>query len=98
MAESLVFRHLRGGSGSLNPTARLLISELAEITTARYLFGLIGSVLLPLVFLVQHPAPAFPMLGVTAGITAFTVLGELAERHLFFVAVVPARMPGGFDS
>jgi len=29
---------------------------------------------------------------------AFTLLGEWLERHLFFIAVVPDRMPGGFDA
>jgi len=47
---------------------------------------------------IQRPAPAFPTLGITGGIMAFTLLGELLERHLFFVAIVPTRMPGSFDA
>jgi hypothetical protein len=62
------------------------------------LFGLVGSVLLPLAFLAQRPAPGPATLGVTGGIMLFTGLGELLERYLFFVAVVPTRMPGGFGS
>jgi Fe-S-cluster-containing dehydrogenase component/DMSO reductase anchor subunit len=87
----------RGAARSLKQTAHLLKVDLIEITTSRLLLGLIGTTILPLAFLIQRPAPAFPTLGVTVGIMAFTLLGELLERHLFFVAVVPARMPGGID-
>ena len=88
----------RGIPNTLRQTARLMKGELVEITTARFLLGLVGTMILPLAFLVQKPAPAFPTLGVTAGIMAFTLLGEWLERHLFFIAVVPDRMPGGFDA
>jgi Fe-S-cluster-containing dehydrogenase component/DMSO reductase anchor subunit len=97
--EALVFRHLRQpGLFSLEQTARLMSGELVEITTARFLLGLVGGVLLPLAFLVQRPSPGPATLGVTAGVMLFTALGELLERHLFFVAVAPTGMPGGFDS
>jgi len=97
--EALIFRHLREHDlSSLKQTALLMSGELVEITTARFLFGLVGSVLLPLAFLAQRPAPGPATLGVTAGIMLFTGLGELLERYLFFVAVVPTRMPGGFGS
>jgi Fe-S-cluster-containing dehydrogenase component/DMSO reductase anchor subunit len=91
--------HLRrSATVSLQRSARLLEGELAEMVTARFLFGLIGGMLLPVAFLVQRPAPGLATLGVTIGIIAFTLLGELLERHLFFAAVVPDRMPGGFDT
>ncbi len=97
--EALVFRHLREpGQSSLKQTARLMSGELAEITTARFLLGLVGGVLLPLAFLVQRPSPGPATLGVTAGVMLFTALGELLERHLFFVSVVPTGMPGGIES
>jgi formate dehydrogenase iron-sulfur subunit len=97
--ETLVFRHLRHRELTcLKQTALLMRGELAEMTTARFLLGVFGGVLLPLGFLCQRPAPGLATLGVTAGIMLFTLLGELLERHLFFIAVVPARMPGGFDT
>jgi Fe-S-cluster-containing dehydrogenase component/DMSO reductase anchor subunit len=96
--EAVFFRHLGSGELCLKQTALLMVQELAEITTARFLVGVIGGVLLPIGFLVQRPAPGFATLGVTAGIMVFTLLGELLERHLFFTAIVPNRMPGGFDA
>jgi Fe-S-cluster-containing dehydrogenase component/DMSO reductase anchor subunit len=96
--EAMFFRHLRFGERSLRQTARLMIGELAEISTARFLVGMIGGVLLPIGFLIQRPAPGIATLGVTTGVMAFTLLGELLERHLFFTAVVPPRMPGGFEA
>jgi Fe-S-cluster-containing dehydrogenase component/DMSO reductase anchor subunit len=96
--ETMLFRHLASDTSRLKQTARLMVGELAEITTARFLLGVIGGVLLPIGFLIQRPAPGFAILGVTAGIMVFTLLGELLERHLFFTAVVPDRMPGGFDA
>jgi Fe-S-cluster-containing dehydrogenase component/DMSO reductase anchor subunit len=97
-AEAAVFRHLRQTrtpATAIKRTAMLLIGELAEITTARFLLGGIGGVLLPLAFLVQQPAPGFATLGVTVWILLFTISGELIERYLFFVAVVASKMPGG---
>jgi hypothetical protein len=98
-AEACVFLPLRSPESSpLKRTAQLMTGELAEITTARFLFGVIGEVVLPLAFLVRQPAPGFATLGVTLWIMVFALLGELLERHLFFVAIVPARMPGGIGS
>jgi formate dehydrogenase iron-sulfur subunit len=97
--EAMFYRHLRSQElTGLKQSALLMIGELAEITTARFLLGAIGAVLLPIGFLIQRPAPGIATLGVTTGIMAFTLLGELLERHLFFTAVVSTRMPGGFDA
>ena len=90
-------RHLGSDELCLKQTAHLMVGQLAETTTARFLLGIIGGVLLPIGFLTQRPAPGLATLGVTAGVMVFTLLGELLERHLFFAAVVPDRMPGGFD-
>src|SRR5262249_1125326 len=95
--EAVVFRHGRSAS-SLQQTALLLIGELAEITTARFILGIIGGVLLPLVFIMQRPAPGFATLGVTVWVLVFLALGELMERYLFFTAAAPARMPGGIEA
>ena len=96
--EASIFRHLRvGKSFAVKQTALLMSKDLAEITTARFLLGATGGVLLPLAFLVRQPAPGLATLGVTVGVMAFTLLGEVLERYLFFSAVVPERMPGGVD-
>lgn len=89
---------LNGHTSERKGTARLLTGELSELATARVLFGLIGGVVLPLVFLVRAPSPGFATLGVTAWIILFTALGEFLERFLFFVAIVPPRMPGGIGA
>jgi formate dehydrogenase iron-sulfur subunit len=97
--EVWIFRHLqRGTSPSLQQTARLLAGEFAEITTARFLLGLIGGVILPLAFIIQQPAPGIATLGVTLWILAFILGGEFLERFLFFAAAVPERMPGGIEA
>jgi Fe-S-cluster-containing dehydrogenase component/DMSO reductase anchor subunit len=97
--EVSVFRHLlQKHSASMKETALLLSGELAEISTARFLAGAIGGVLLPMAFLVQRPAPGIATLGVTIWMMLFVILGELLERYLFFTAVVPERMPGGFNA
>jgi len=97
--EATVFRHIwNESSGPLKQTARLLTGELAEITTARFLLGLIGGGVLALAFIMQRPAPGISTLGVTLWIFVFIMGGELLERFLFFVAAVPQRMPGGIDA
>ena len=96
--EITIFRHLGArGLAALRPTARLLIGELAEITTARFLLGLIGGVLLPLAFVAQRPAPGIATLGVTVWILLFLLGAEMLERYLFFTAAVSDRMPGGIE-
>ena len=96
ITEALIFLHVRRADTSpLKGTALLLLGELAEIATARLFIGLLGGVILPLAFLFQHPSPGFAMLGVTFWIMLCTLLGELLERHLFFVSVSAPRMPGG---
>jgi DMSO reductase anchor subunit len=97
--EALIFRHLRsGGLPTLKLTAGLLVGELAEFTTARFLLGLIGGVLLPLAFVAQRPKPGIATLGVTLWILLFLAAAELLERYLFFTAAVPDRMPGGIEA
>jgi formate dehydrogenase iron-sulfur subunit len=97
--EALVFFDVQPGAvHGPEGTVLLMRGELREMTTARFLLGFIGALVLPLAFVIHNPAPAFPTLGVTGGIIAFTLLGELLERHLFFVAVVATRMPGGFEA
>jgi len=53
--------------------------------------GIAGGVILPLLFTVNHS-----IAGLAFGALALAVIGELLERYLFFTAVAPAKMPGGF--
>jgi Fe-S-cluster-containing dehydrogenase component/DMSO reductase anchor subunit len=97
--ESAVLRFVwQETSPALKQTARLMTGELAEITTARFLLGVIGGVILPLAFIIQRPAPGISTLGMTLWVLTFTLGGELLERFLFFAAAVPERMPGGIDA
>jgi Fe-S-cluster-containing dehydrogenase component/DMSO reductase anchor subunit len=83
-------------------SARLMIGPLANSVLARFAFGLLGGVLMPLFLLLNAPADG----DVAAGADVQTVLmvamlfsaclaGELLERFLFFAAVSAPRMPGG---
>ena len=75
---------------SLARSAVLMRDQLGLVTRGRIFTGLLGGVLLPLASLVNGD-------GVTLAATALALcfFGELAERYLFFRAVVPPRMPGG---
>jgi formate dehydrogenase iron-sulfur subunit len=97
--EATTFRHLLTREMTpLKRAALLMRGELSEITTARFLMGAIGGVILPLVFLTQKPAPGFATLGFTLWILIFAALGEFLERRIFFAAAVAPRMPGGVES
>ncbi len=68
-----------------------MFGELARATAVRFGCGALGGVVLPgLVVL-------FGRGSVVAGVAIFalTLAGELAERHLFFIAATAPRMPGG---
>jgi hypothetical protein len=70
-------------------TARLLAGPLRREFILRLVCGGLGGVLLPLVIATgaAPAAAAWPALGLV-------ILGELAERYLFFRAVVAPKMPG----
>lgn len=81
---------------SLRQTARLLRGPLRRPMRLRWIMGVVGGVVLP----------GMAMLGAVSGLTiavvtaaflalAVSIGGELAERYLFFRAVVRPRMPGG---
>ena len=76
---------------SLNKTARLMTDELGLAARGRVACGILGGLILPLL-LAMNPTGA----GLAAGALALCVVGELLERYLFFTAVAPAKMPGGF--
>ncbi len=74
----------------LRRSALLLTGVLRPVAAARLGLGLLGGVILPLILMVTGPAPAAAWVAFGA-----VVLGELAERFLFFAAVVRPKMPGG---
>jgi len=73
--------------------AKVMLGELALATTARFCLLALGGVVMPLalatVLLTEHAARALSMV-------MFVVLfaSEFVERHLFFRAAPPSRMPG----
>jgi len=75
---------------SLARSAVLMRDRLGLITRLRFFFGAIGGVCLPWVSLISADQ------AVVLALLAFglCLLTELAERYLFFRAVVPPRMPG----
>jgi Fe-S-cluster-containing dehydrogenase component/DMSO reductase anchor subunit len=99
--EAMIFGSLRNQRHTaLKRTALLLKGELSMITTARFIFGVLGGVLLPLILLGEHtlvPVGGFQPLfvGMIALLmTGLCLAGEFIERYLFFTAVVAPKMPG----
>ncbi len=96
LLEASVLKHLLPkGDDFLARTAILMTGPLRNFTILRFSCGAFGGLLLPLVMLrIEHT----PTLVLTASIATLifitNLLGELAERYLFFKAVVPLRMPG----
>ncbi|QDU90453.1 Anaerobic dimethyl sulfoxide reductase chain B [Pirellulimonas nuda] len=73
-------------------TGQLMTGPLAAVTGARFAAGVLGGVVLPLAGLAAGGAVAAAISCTSLGLL---VVGELAERTLFFGAVIPLRMPGG---
>ena len=94
-AENRIFRFLVDEQDphltALNKTALLLTGRFGLITRLRVVCAVVGGIILPVL--------ALSVGGVTAQLTfaalAFCLVGELIERHLFFVAEVAPKMPGG---
>lgn len=91
--ESAVLRH--GNVADWTPlkrTARLITGSLRPVAFFRVTSLLFAGVVFPALSL----AGMIPRDGGVAGLVfAGLFVGELAERHLFFAAVSPTRMPGG---
>ncbi len=99
LTEASTLRHLLDKEFSpLKRTALLMVGELGEAMGIRFITGLLGGVVLPLYFLISHPAPGLATLAVTCWILFFALLGELLERYLFFTAVIAPKMPGGMNA
>ena len=62
----------------------------------RRLLGVVGGVVLPALAVVAA-ATANPAVAAAAAVLALaaSIAGEMAERYLFFTAVVRPKMPGG---
>lgn len=89
--EAALFRNLLSPHlTTLRRSARLHVGPLRSVTVTRFLFGLMGVVLLP-VYALQTPT-LHPSVGL--GILILLVIGELLERYLYFAAVAAPRMPG----
>ena len=99
--EAAVLRHLADRQHtSQRKTARVLVGPLARVTVGRFVIGLLGGVVLPLLLAldagnpVSHGALRLSLPAVIA-VFILTLAGELMERYLFFAAAVPSKMPGG---
>jgi DMSO reductase anchor subunit len=92
--ETSILTHLGDPRRSmLRRSAMLLVGPLRRATAARLLLGLAGGVTLPLA--VGLSGGGWPGTALAAAALAVTAAGELAERSLFFTAVVRPKMPGG---
>jgi Fe-S-cluster-containing dehydrogenase component/DMSO reductase anchor subunit len=97
-SELAQFRHLaRRQHTALKRTAMLMAGDLVRVTTARFVIGAIGGVLVPLIIWAAHPEFSSVGARVAVGGLVFggTVAGELLERYLFFTAASARKMPGG---
>lgn len=83
----------------MHRSARLLKGPLSGTWRFRRTLGFVGGILLPVLWM-GLGAPMVPAAGCAASILALIVAasGEMAERTLFFAAVVRPKMPGGLAS
>jgi Fe-S-cluster-containing dehydrogenase component/DMSO reductase anchor subunit len=95
--EAAHFRHLRDTRfTSLRRTALLMATTLQRATAARFALGVLGGVIVPLLMRTADATSSVTALGFWALVSFIAVVaGELAERYLFFTAVVRQKMPGG---
>jgi Fe-S-cluster-containing dehydrogenase component/DMSO reductase anchor subunit len=97
-AEALVFRHLRTAHHSVGKRLALLMKgEFGELATLRFISGGLGGLVLPLIGLTWGASgvPSAALTAVTVVSPVLLLMGELAERYLFFAAAPASRMPGG---
>ena len=98
-SEASVFLHLRDRQqGDLKRTALLLWGELRHLTCYRFVFGIVGGIVLPMVFFTTL-APSRAGLALVASLLSLACLctGEILERMTFFTALSAPRMPGGLQ-
>ncbi|MGV3754764.1 MAG: DmsC/YnfH family molybdoenzyme membrane anchor subunit [Verrucomicrobiota bacterium] len=88
---SIFSNHQHTPDAPLSKSARLhLTRPLGELFRGRAALAVIGGLLLPLFLL----SASVPLAGMAALIFGFCVLGEIIERHLYFVAEAARKMPG----
>ena len=98
--EASIFRHLRDHSHTVHKrSAILMIRDLSTITQLRFAAGLLGGIVIPLFIMLQYASDtSATVICILAGVSfIFTLLGEFAERYLFFSAAVSDRMPGNIS-
>src|SRR5690606_13045483 len=95
--EATVHRHLDDQEPNpLQKAALLLRGDLKVPHQLRFNAGMVGGMLLPILWLFRGVgASAGWDLGLALAVAGLVVVGEILERYLFFTACVPPRMPGG---
>ncbi|MFZ5890247.1 MAG: DmsC/YnfH family molybdoenzyme membrane anchor subunit [Myxococcota bacterium] len=73
--------------------ALLMLGDLRAATALRFGLAAAGGIALPALLLHEHFAGALPMISALS--LTLLLIGELAERYLFFRAAPASRMPGG---
>jgi formate dehydrogenase iron-sulfur subunit len=92
--EIRLFAHLNDRQWTdMKRTALLMSGPLKRVTIPRFVCGVLGGILLPVLVVFNALPPVF-----ATGILPISLLGELLERYLFFTAVIPPKMPGGIAS
>lgn len=92
-----LFTHLRAlRHTDLKRSALLMTTELRNWTLARFTGGALGGVLMPLLLLgtIASPGSHDGAVGLALAGALGILIGELAERALFFSASTAPRMPG----
>ena len=99
--EATIFRHLKDPTYSVFKRSALLMkNHLLTVTRLRYLLGTIGGIVIPLItYLTATSKTAGESLNFLLVLSSvsflFVLIGEFAERFLFFAAEVSKKMPGG---
>jgi DMSO reductase anchor subunit len=101
LLDASVLAHLKSQQVSdLKRTALLMWGELATLTQARFLLGVVGGLGIPLL-LPAFFSPLAPRVHLSNAPLALAALGcllliggELIERSLFFMAAASPKMPG----
>ncbi len=100
ITDALILTHLHDPRLTLlRRSAVLLLGPLVRLSMLRVGLGVLGGVVLPLLIVAAGETLAVSLRAGLAAIVLFAVIGgELAERTLFFQAVVRPKMPGGLPS
>jgi len=97
-AESTIIQHQDDTErGELWRSAELITGPLFNMSTVRTTAGVLGGIALPGLLLVSgDSAGPTALRGLAVASLGLCLVGEFLERVLFFMAVAPLRMPGGF--